>query len=129
MSDKTTSDQPDIVCQHGRALDVHCCNCHSGFLFDAGSCVCHGTARSRRPGPRRRPRCYGLAPLSVRLTDRQQVQRYSRIRRRENARLNGPKRQPIRFEAKPVRLTADEGFMAALSVMLSGRRRARRSSA
>lgn len=27
-------DQGDHVCQHGVAMDVHCCNCHSGFLFD-----------------------------------------------------------------------------------------------
>ncbi len=26
--------QPDAVCEHGTALDVHCCNCHSGFIFD-----------------------------------------------------------------------------------------------
>ena len=25
---------PDHTCQHGTALDVHCCNCHSGFIFD-----------------------------------------------------------------------------------------------
>lgn len=31
---------PDSVCEHGTALDVHCCNCHGGFLFDASSCVC-----------------------------------------------------------------------------------------
>ena len=24
----------DIVCEHGTAMDVHCCNCHSGFIFD-----------------------------------------------------------------------------------------------
>lgn len=24
----------DQVCQHGTAMDVHCCNCHSGFIFD-----------------------------------------------------------------------------------------------
>jgi hypothetical protein len=30
----------DPVCEHGTAMDVHCCNCHSGFLFDADSCVC-----------------------------------------------------------------------------------------
>lgn len=30
----------DVVCEHGTAMDVHCCNCHSGFLFDANSCVC-----------------------------------------------------------------------------------------
>jgi hypothetical protein len=25
---------PDVVCQHGTAMDVHCCNCHSGFIFE-----------------------------------------------------------------------------------------------
>lgn len=30
----------DETCEHGTALDVHCCNCHSGFLFDMDSCVC-----------------------------------------------------------------------------------------
>jgi hypothetical protein len=30
----------DVTCQHGVAMDVHCCNCHSGFLFDPESCVC-----------------------------------------------------------------------------------------
>lgn len=34
------SDQKDIVCEHGTAMDVHCCNCHSGFLFDSAACVC-----------------------------------------------------------------------------------------
>jgi hypothetical protein len=24
----------DMVCEHGTAADVHCCNCHSGFIFD-----------------------------------------------------------------------------------------------
>ena len=24
----------DHVCEHGVAMDVHCCNCHSGFIFD-----------------------------------------------------------------------------------------------
>lgn len=24
----------DHVCQHGTAMDVHCCNCHSGFIFE-----------------------------------------------------------------------------------------------
>ena len=24
----------DYVCEHGTAIDVHCCNCHSGFRFD-----------------------------------------------------------------------------------------------
>lgn len=26
----------DQVCEHGTAMDVHCCNCHSGFIFDRG---------------------------------------------------------------------------------------------
>lgn len=30
----------EYACEHGTALDVHCCNCHSGFLFDINSCVC-----------------------------------------------------------------------------------------
>lgn len=33
-------DGDDPTCEHGTALDVHCCNCHSGFLFDADWCVC-----------------------------------------------------------------------------------------
>jgi hypothetical protein len=24
----------DEVCEHGVAMDVHCCNCHTGFIFD-----------------------------------------------------------------------------------------------
>ena len=27
-------DRGDAVCQHGTAMDVHCCNCHNGFIFD-----------------------------------------------------------------------------------------------
>jgi hypothetical protein len=30
----TVDDVGDAVCQHGTAMDVHCCNCHSGFIFD-----------------------------------------------------------------------------------------------
>lgn len=26
--------QGDYVCRHGTAMDVHCCHCHNGFLFD-----------------------------------------------------------------------------------------------
>lgn len=26
--------EPDHVCEHGTAMDVHCCHCHSGFIFD-----------------------------------------------------------------------------------------------
>jgi hypothetical protein len=32
----------DPVCEHGVAMDVHCCGCHSGFLFDIQACVCLG---------------------------------------------------------------------------------------
>lgn len=28
------SPQADVTCEHGTAMDVHCCNCHSGFIFD-----------------------------------------------------------------------------------------------
>lgn len=31
------------VCEHGTALDVHCCNCHSGFIFEQRH-VCRSTA-------------------------------------------------------------------------------------
>jgi hypothetical protein len=37
---RPTIDGQDVTCEHGVAMDVHCCNCHSGFLFDAASCVC-----------------------------------------------------------------------------------------
>lgn len=30
----------DMVCSHGVAMDVHCCGCHSGFLFDSAKCIC-----------------------------------------------------------------------------------------
>lgn len=36
----TQNDVDDWVCEHGTAMDVHCCNCHSGYLFDLSSCVC-----------------------------------------------------------------------------------------
>lgn len=29
-----TEESQDMVCRHGTAMDVHCCNCHSGFIFD-----------------------------------------------------------------------------------------------
>jgi len=28
------------LCSHGTSLDIHCCDCHSGFLFDIDSCTC-----------------------------------------------------------------------------------------
>lgn len=30
----TIDDIGDHVCEHGTAVDVHCCHCHSGFIFD-----------------------------------------------------------------------------------------------
>jgi hypothetical protein len=30
----------DWVCEHGTAMDVHCCNCHSGFQFNYTDCHC-----------------------------------------------------------------------------------------
>lgn len=35
-----THESGDVVCEHGTAIDVHCCGCHSGFLFDSSKCVC-----------------------------------------------------------------------------------------
>ena len=43
MNDQLTVTRDDVgddVCQHGTAMDVHCCGCHSGFLFDLESCTC-----------------------------------------------------------------------------------------
>jgi len=33
-TDVTIDELGDHVCKHGTALDVHCCHCHSGFIFD-----------------------------------------------------------------------------------------------
>jgi hypothetical protein len=33
----------DEVCEHGTAMDVHCCGCHSGFLFSLEECTCLAT--------------------------------------------------------------------------------------
>lgn len=38
-----TSMEADATCEHGTAMDVHCCNCHGGLLFDSASCVCELT--------------------------------------------------------------------------------------
>lgn len=35
------NDVGDLVCEHGTAMDVHCCGCHSGFQFNAQDCHCH----------------------------------------------------------------------------------------
>lgn len=32
----------EVRCEHGVAMDVHCCGCHSGFLFDIMTCTCLG---------------------------------------------------------------------------------------
>lgn len=32
--------EDDHVCEHGHAMDVHCCGCHSGFLFTPEECTC-----------------------------------------------------------------------------------------
>ena len=37
---KVTETEDGPVCEHGTAVDVHCCNCHSGFLFNVEACVC-----------------------------------------------------------------------------------------
>lgn len=37
MSEPIWTTEPttgDVICQHSTAADVHCCNCHSGFIFD-----------------------------------------------------------------------------------------------
>ena len=31
---RRVEDKVADVCRHGVALDVHCCGCHSGFIFD-----------------------------------------------------------------------------------------------
>jgi hypothetical protein len=36
----SVNDVGDTVCEHGTAMDVHCCGCHSGFLFDSRKCTC-----------------------------------------------------------------------------------------
>lgn len=45
----------DPTCEHGRAWDVHCCGCHSGFLFDIASCTCLGDHTTRQQGEERKP--------------------------------------------------------------------------
>lgn len=43
MTNAVSGDAPideDVTCEHGVAMDVHCCGCHSGFLFDRQKCTC-----------------------------------------------------------------------------------------
>jgi hypothetical protein len=40
MIDQCYTLEPDAICEHGTAMDVHCCNCHGGFLFDSDACTC-----------------------------------------------------------------------------------------
>ncbi len=91
MADKilpqaSKSEHADPTCEHGTAMDVHCCGCHSGFLFDSAACVClseskpkmsseHDTWPWTEPSVRaiakateRKPRVSWL-PESVRLPD------------------------------------------------------------
>lgn len=34
MNEPTQNHEGDWLCEHGTAMDVHCCGCHSGFVFD-----------------------------------------------------------------------------------------------
>jgi len=43
-------DAGDWVCEHGTAMDVHCCNCHSGFIFDIDH-ECDPMPETLRPSP------------------------------------------------------------------------------
>jgi hypothetical protein len=69
----TKNDIGDMVCEHGTAADVHCCNCHSGFLFDIDSCECVLAAPS---GPIGDLRAYGEAEATnaLKAKDRDQYQ-------------------------------------------------------
>jgi hypothetical protein len=40
MTEPHLDDAGDWVCEHGTAMDVHCCNCHSGFQFNYTDCHC-----------------------------------------------------------------------------------------
>jgi len=40
MPDYPVGRDVDRVCKHGHAMDVHCCLCHSGFLFSVDDCTC-----------------------------------------------------------------------------------------
>ncbi len=40
MIEPHLDDVGDWVCSHGTAMDVHCCNCHSGFQFNEEHCHC-----------------------------------------------------------------------------------------
>jgi hypothetical protein len=57
----------EYACAHGTAIDVHCCNCHSGFLFDIDACVCG----FEPPTIRKTAPCLGLddTPLSAAAVD------------------------------------------------------------
>jgi hypothetical protein len=41
------------ACQHGTAMDVHCCHCHSGFIFDVEhECPPIGESAAEKPSAR-----------------------------------------------------------------------------
>jgi hypothetical protein len=50
----------DPVCKYGVALDVHCCGCYSGFLFDSQDCTCMGTKPPKKE--ERMPRTRKVKP-------------------------------------------------------------------
>jgi hypothetical protein len=43
--------EADVTCEHGTAMDVHCCNCHSGFLFAINDCHCTFACPSQENRP------------------------------------------------------------------------------
>ena len=45
MTPHWTMNAGEYVCAHGTAIDIHCCNCHSGFLFNVDTCVCGRVVR------------------------------------------------------------------------------------
>ena len=40
MVEGSEPQRDDVCCEHGVAMDVHCCGCHSGFLFNVNACSC-----------------------------------------------------------------------------------------
>ncbi len=31
---------PDVMCEHGRAMDMHCCECSRSGFFPPNNCIC-----------------------------------------------------------------------------------------
>lgn len=54
------SPQADVTCEHGTAMDVHCCNCHSGFIFDVNhECPSPELTLVQPPAAPQEPEPYG----------------------------------------------------------------------